>query len=240
MTLKEDIADLLDKFEKLEKAQKALEAENKTLREKVDKLEKAANRQSDIAKRAEIEKTKTSVIIKGVPVHKDVRPGEAENRKQTGEVISNLLKSLDIGNDLGHHEAIRFKPSEKSKGKGPEFVKLTVSTVKHKATLYEALAKAKDKKKKIPKVSVTDEVPNFLREKHAQLDEAAYNLRQKVKGIKTRIFFKGCTIVLKAKKAGEDSFSEVDENGEPPAKKESPTPPAPKSGGAPGKIKKSS
>ena len=218
---KEELARLMARVDELEKSQKALLAENKEMKSRIDKLEKANERQSEAHKRAEIEKTKKSVIIKGVPLHKEVKAGDAEDKKQTNEVVQNFLKSLNLGGELGFPDAIRFKPSEKSKGKGPEFIKLTVSTVKHKAKLYEALAKAKDKKKKVPKISVTDEIPNFLKDKHAKLDEAAYNLRKKVKGIKTRIFFKGTTIVLKAKKENETAFSEINNDGEPVKQKES-------------------
>lgn len=225
-----EIDDLKAKIKILQDENKALKTDNEEIKNQLESVEKMLTRQDDTRKRQEIEKTKLSVIIKGVPIHKDVKDGEGETRKQTTEVMKNLLTQLDVANEISFPEIVRFKASEKSKGKGPELIKLTFSSTKHKAKLFEALAKAKDKgKKNIPKVSVTDEIPSFLREKQSKLEKLAYDIRQGIKSTKTRIFFKGTSIVLKCKKEGETAFSEVDDEGNPIPSKPDPKKPSSKS-----------
>jgi RNA recognition motif-containing protein len=50
---------------------KALVAENKNMHERLSKLEKKSTEHSNTQKLAEIERTKCSVIVKGLPYHRD-------------------------------------------------------------------------------------------------------------------------------------------------------------------------
>ena len=58
-------------------------------------------------KRIEMDEVKHSVIIKGLPYHKDAKDGQ-ETRRQTQENISKLLSSLEAGSEVGVTETLRF------------------------------------------------------------------------------------------------------------------------------------
>ena len=116
---KEELARLMARVDELKKSQKALLAENKEMKSRIDKLEKANERQSEAHKRTEIEKTKKSVIIKGVPLHKEVKAGDAEDKKQTNEVVQNLLKSLDFGTSWASRMPFASNPQRNPRGRGP-------------------------------------------------------------------------------------------------------------------------
>jgi hypothetical protein len=114
--------------------------------------------------------------------------------------------------ELGFHDVIRFNKSQNATQDRPGLIKLTVSSVKQKGKVYEALAKAaRDKKKNIPRISVTDEMPAFLREKQGRLEAQSFEIRKADRSTKTRIFFKGIDIVLKRKLKGENVFQEIND-----------------------------
>ena len=54
-----------------------------------------------------MDEVKHSVIIKGLPYHKDAKDGQ-ETRRQTQENISKLLSSLEAGSEVGVTETLRF------------------------------------------------------------------------------------------------------------------------------------
>lgn len=204
----------------LETKFKNLEADNKASKLNLKKIEKSTTDQAEAQKRSDIERTKCSVIIKGIPYHKEASNSN-ETRKQTFEVCRSLLSQLEVGQELGFPDVIRFKQNPEAKD--PALVKMTLNNAKQKGRLYEALAKAsKSKSKKVPKVSVTDELPAFLRQKQKTLEKQAYEIRQSFKDVKTRIFVKGTDIVLRRKLAGETTFSDLTEgefdNDHPPSK----------------------
>ena len=81
--------------------------ENAGLKSRVTDLEKTMKKHDETHKRIEMDKVKHSVIIKGLPYHKDAKDGQ-ETRRQTQENISKLLSSLEAGSEVGVTETLRF------------------------------------------------------------------------------------------------------------------------------------
>ena len=160
-----------------------------------------------------MDKFKHSVIIKGLPYHKDAKDGQ-ETRRQTQENISKLLLTLVAGSEVGVTETLRFSQNEDHKD-CPGLVRLTVSSSKQKARLYESLTKSSKKasyKKSYSKLSVSDEVPLYFRAKQIKLEKQAYDIRRNDKTIRTRVFLKGTDIVLKTKGKEDNMFKEYEES----------------------------
>ena len=192
-----------------------LEEMNQSLSNRVESLENENQKHEENHKRSEMDKVRHSVIIKGLPYHKDSKDGH-ETRRQTQETVSKLLATLEAGTEVGVKDSVRFTQNDDHKDK-PALVRLTVSTSKQKAKLYESLTKSSKKanyKKNYAKLSVNDEVPSYLRSKQIQLEKQAYELRKKDKSIRTRVFLKGTDIVLKVKEKGEQMFKEWREDEE--------------------------
>lgn len=203
-----------EKQEEIEKLTKI----NGELQERVNTLEQSLQKQDMIQKRGEVERAKCSVIIKGIPCHPDAEDN-VESKKQTQEMVKQLLNQLNSSKELGFTDSIRFKKGTHAKPDEPGLVKFTLSTPKLKGKLFEALAKAAKAKRMIPKVSVSDEIPAFLREKKLKLETQAYHIRQSDKTIKTRVFLQGMDLVLKVKSKGETKFSlYVDDGSSKPEK----------------------
>ena len=196
-----------------------LTEENQDLHDRVEALENIIDKHEENHKRSEMDKVKHSVIIKGLPYHKDAKDGY-ETRKQTQEVVSKLLATLEAGTEVGVTDSIPFAQNDDHKDK-PAHVRLTVSTAKQKAKLYESLTKSSKKanyKKNYSKISVNDEVPSYLRSKQIKLEKQAYDIRKKDKSVRTRVFLKGTDIVLKIKGKLDQMFKEwkADETSEEP------------------------
>ena len=196
----------------LQKRIAALEEENQELTTRVETLESTIQKHEETNKRAEMDKVRHSVIIKGLPYHKDAKDGH-ETRRQTQETISKLLATMEAGTEVGVTESIRFSQNDDHKDK-PALVRLTVSTSKQKAKLYESLTKSSKKasyKKTYAKISVNDEVPSYLRSKQIKLEKQAYEIRKKNKTVRTRVFLKGTDIVLKVKGKEDNMFRELED-----------------------------
>ena len=81
--------------------------ENAGLKSRVTNLEKTMKKHDETHKRIEMDKVKHSVIIKGLPYHKDAKDVQ-ETRRQTQENISKLLSSLEAGSEVGVTKTLRF------------------------------------------------------------------------------------------------------------------------------------
>ena len=187
----------------------ALLEENDGLKARVKTLEGQINKHEENHKRNEMDRIKNSVIIKNLPYHKDAKDGH-ETRKQTQEVITKLLATMEAGTEVGVTDSLRFGQNADHADK-PGLVRLTVSTSKQKAKIYEALTKASKKssyKKTYAKISVNDEIPAYLRQKQIKLEKQAYEIRKKDKTMRTRVFLKGTDIVLKIKGKTDNYFRE--------------------------------
>ena len=199
----------------LQKQIAGLSEENSSLHSRIEALESQIKIQNENHKKNEMDRVKHSVIIKGLSYHKDAKDGY-ESRKQTQEVVTKLLATMEAGTEVGVTDSIRYSRSKDHKDK-PGLVKLTVSTSKQKAKIYECLTKASKKanyKKNYAKISVNDEIPTYLRAKQIQLEKQAYEIRKKDKTMRTRVFLKGTDIVLKVKGKTDNTFRELENEGE--------------------------
>ena len=180
---------------------------------RIENLEKQIEVHNENHKKNEMERIKHSVIIKSLPYHKDAKDGY-ETRKQTQEVITKLLATMEAGTEVGVTDSVRYSQNKDHKNK-PGLVRLTVSTAKQKAKIYECLTKASKKssyKKTYAKISVNDEIPTFLRAKQIKLEKQAYEIRKKDKTMRTRVFLKGTDIVLKVKGKTDNAFRELEDS----------------------------
>lgn len=160
-------------------------------------------------KQRQIENCRTGIVVRNLPLHKDCSDGK-ESREQTEEVISGWIKEIQADNKIAPEDIKSYRrlPESKTPGKAPA-VFINFTGTHYKATIFQKLKEAKlNKKSAFAKASVADLFPSFLREKVNKLENFAYQLRQQDKNIKTRICYKGTTLVLK--KRTEDGLEEIE------------------------------
>ncbi len=152
-------------------------------------------------KSLEIREVRNNLIIQNLEPHKDAK--EQETKDQTQECMKELLKTLGIEDKISPFICKRFKQTEQQKGYGPPTVHVQLGHFQEKAIIFRALAQnAKDMR-----ISVANELPRSLKEKHKALRAQAADIRNG-SDKKTKIELVKGRLVLKVKHDGETRFHE--------------------------------
>jgi hypothetical protein len=200
----------------LERERKALKADQLSNKTKLDDFEKRLThlqREVQSSKnrniKADIRSTDNCLLIRGVPTR-----AVNETRKQTQEVVSNLLAELGVKDEVEIASAERLPAKNVMNGasqatssgsinKNAPTIRIQLAEAKMKFTLYKALPKWR-RPKELAQLRVQQEYPYVLRALNEKLEKEAYELRKK--GFKTRVQLKGTTLVLFKKGRSDAEF----------------------------------
>ncbi len=174
---------------------------------KITEIEKKVDTFDTKFKKMEVEKASRSLIIKGLPLHPKSM-NRTETRMQTIESCSNLLKVLNIQNEVIMDDAYRF-PAKKDK-KGALLIpsiKLSLCSKIGVNIFMQSLSKLTEQ---YQNVKISREIPEFLMPKNATLEKTAYEWRKGRKGRKTVITIRQNDLVLLGKEPTDKRFSIIE------------------------------
>ena len=191
------IKGLEDKVTKLQGQIKANNHNQSAQRKEMESFAAVVKNSESVAKRQEVEKSKNSIFIRGLPKHDDAKGSDIEAKDQTIEVVQNWTQIL--GTDVKINDAKRLKPKDK---KSAGAIIVNFASYSEKAQIYKALSRTREDKT-IPKPSVCDVFPAFLKDTQKKLEKLSYLIRQENPYIKTRIVLQGTDLVLKKKQGKE-------------------------------------
>ena len=149
----------------------------------------------------ETEMVSSSIIIRGLAYHKDVKDDERENFPQTEQLVASLFEAAKA--DVNIIDVQRFKKGKSNAKTGLVKVKLA-----NKRQVFDLFGKVPNlKASDYARVSISREVPSSLLEKSFELEKLAYELRKA--GSKTRIIQTGTDLILKEKAKGKMTWETV-------------------------------
>lgn len=178
------------------------------------KLSRAENNVKMQSISAAAEKLKSTVLVHGLSYHQkaDSTKRNPETNELTRQRLEGMFKDLELPiAQVPIDDCFRFtarNPEEgqkKRKTRDSETVQVVFQHPRAKAAFYRALAKKKNKE-----LNVQDCIPKQLMKRRAELEKAAYDIRQKDKSTKTRINYKNGDLELKARKKDEKNFTVVE------------------------------
>ena len=150
----------------------------------------------------EIAESRYSVMVRGLPTHKDTK--QNETKEQTWDKCDQFLYQLGIENEV---EVVRVKryPSDETRKNIPPTLKIEFRSLGHKSIFYQAVAEAGKKGWTVAKgISVSDEIPTLLRGQQKTLEARSYQLRKIDRGYKPRIIVTNKELGIKFWIQGED------------------------------------
>ena len=100
---------------------------------------------------------------------------------------------------LSRLRLIRLKPKDNN---SVGAIIINFATYAEKIQIYKALSRTRNDNT-IPKVSVCDVFPAFLKQKQKELEKLAYLVRKENSFVKTRIILQGTDLVIKKKQGKE-------------------------------------
>jgi hypothetical protein len=208
-------ATLAQERKDLERERKAMRAEQSDNKSKLIDFEKRLThlqREVQSTKnrniKADIHSTDHCLLVRGVPAR-----GENESKKQTQEVVANLLAELGVGDEVKFMSAERLQTKKVVNGatqtsasaaaKNAPTIRIQLVEAKMKFALYKALPKWK-RPKELAQLRVQQEYPAVLRALNEKLEKEAFELRKN--GYKTRVQLKGLTLMLYKKGRADAEF----------------------------------
>lgn len=139
-----------------------------------------------------------NLVFKGLDM-----AGEEEDKEQTKAVIGEVLKVLEVSEDV-LDDCFRFKRNPKSDGDRPPVILVRLKDVKAKGEIFRSVHKLKNSAYRI---SISNEYPQALRPVYKSQAARAAKLREESKNtIRTRLVLARGTIAIKVKGPNDAKF----------------------------------
>ena len=142
---------------------------------------------------------RNNLILRGVECHHSAKKTNdtiTESQDQTNEVVDTILQKLKLDPNI-----VQFAKRFSTKGERPP-IQLILADPPSKGVFFRALAK-----EQIKGLGVQNEYPLSIRPALQKAEKRAYELRQQIKGTKTRVVVKDGMPRVQYKKPVEKEFS---------------------------------
>ncbi len=168
------------------------------------KLQKAETKITDQDKRIralELKELECNLILKGIPLHDDVKDQAEENRHQTRQQVEQMLQ--EIG--LKKITIIRTKRFKNNKTGIPPYIQVVLADKFEKRAIFKAMKETRPKM-----ITIDHEYPKSMKEELADARKKAHKIRvDSGFTTKTRVEVRNLIPVIMQKTAAEDRYTQL-------------------------------